>query len=271
MFSLSFLISSNNSCFGQDKMTYSNNYEVIYAVTGKKIGFKDYAEEPVLQTHHAIVSAVKKAFAEEGVDASAINISLYYADLFPGGNLPRKNRHSVSSKNTILSPWMKLTKTVSNSGATGIEIHFDVTHFRLVFDLFSESNDKTETNNFLEIPFVSSTCMKEMTEGYTDAVQNSEDRKVREIPDAFSCAPESVRQPLLSLFKSSPQDFVSPFVVNVMEELIFNCQDAARQYYSELYPRLAVKALQILESESNLEPMWWTKVVEQAKPIQQCQ
>jgi hypothetical protein len=58
---------------------------------------------------------------------------------------------------------------------------------------------------------------------------------------------------------------------SVHSQLFLYCQDEVKKYYSELYPRLAVRGLQILESESNPEPNWWTNVVDQIKPIQECQ
>ena len=64
---------------------------------------------------------------------------------------------------------------------------------------------------------------------------------------------------------------LSPFYFNVFDQLNRYCQDVAKEYYSELYPRLAVKGLQILERQSNPELMWWAEIIDQIEPIQECQ
>ena len=83
--------------------------------------------------------------------------------------------------------------------------------------------------------------------------------------------PEELREPLLFLFGQAKLNSYSSIAFASIYELDYYCQNAAREYYSELYPRLAVKALQILESQSEYDIVWWKEVIEKVKPIKECE
>ena len=89
----------------------------------------------------------------------------------------------------------------------------------------------------------------------------------------YSCVPEKLKEPLLALFQSSPLkniDGHSFFDWSVYFQLSLHCQDEAEQYYSELYPRLAIRGLKIIEDEYNPKSEWWTEIIDHIKPIQEC-
>lgn len=266
----SFIVQTNLNCFAQTKPSYFNNYTVINATTLTEHTGGTYTGELNEQTHLITTSAIKKALIEEGIDASAIEILLYYDWMFINDNLSSVKWDSKYRSNTISSPWLELTKTVSDSGETKIVIRIDATYARLINDLFSEPDDKYKMNSFLGIPSVQQTCFEQMTENYQAIKLSSEELTVSKVPNSFNCAPEELRKPLLSLFKSSSQEFSEPFLNHVAEELDSNCQDAARQYYEKLYPRLAVRALRILNNEFNSDLRWWREIVKQTKPIEKC-
>ena len=142
---------------------------------------------------------------------------------------------------------------------------------RLIYDLFSEpSFNKLDSNGFLEIPSIRSSCLGQVIRSYPSVRLNSPSLTLHEFRDSFDCVPEQLKKPLLSLFKSSEQDFIGSFEFPVFRELEYHCQGIAREYYSELYPRLAVRALHILSSESKPESKWWTEIVKDIEPVPEC-
>lgn len=259
-----------SSYVAQTKPPYWNKYKVINATTLTEHTGETYTGELNEQTHLITTSAIKKALIAEGVDASAIEILLYYDWMFINDDVVPVKQRLQSDNNTISSPWMQLTKTVSDSGETKIVIRIDATYARLIYDLFSESGDQYNTNSFLGIPSVQQTCFKQMTESYQTIKLSSEELTVGKVPNSFNCAPKELRKPLLSLFKSSLQEFSEPFLNHVAEELDSNCQNIARQYYERLYSRLAVRALNIINNEFNSDLHWWRKIMNQTKPVEKC-
>ena len=252
-------------CVAQTKPPYWNKYKVINATTLTEHTGGAYTGRLNEQTHLITTSAIK-----EGVDASEIEILLYFDWMFINDDITPIKQHLQSNNNTISSPWMQVTKTVSDSGEIVLLIRIDATYARLINDLFSESGDQYNKNSFLGIPSVQQTCFKQMTESYQTIKLSSEELTVSTVPNSFNCAPEELRKPLLSLFKSSRQEFSEPFLNHVVEELDSNCQIVARQYYKKLYSRLAVRALSILNNEFNSDFCWWSEIVKQTKPIEKC-
>ena len=82
--------------------------------------------------------------------------------------------------------------------------------------------------------------------------------------------PEESREPLLFLFESSHPGLGS-YAQPVIDQLNYYCQNIAGKYYSELYPNLAIKALQILGSESKSKSKWWTEIVKPVEQTEECQ
>ena len=252
-------------------------YEVIGATTGKKIEEIMYAEKRVIETHITAVSAIKKALANEGIDPASVRVLLYYDGLTIDDSLPPRMWQAKPHPNTISSPWLDLTRTVTTSGKTQITIRIDATAARLMRDVYSKPEDKTnniENNNFLSIPSVKVSCFKKIINEYEKygVIKKLAVEQVREI---YGCVPEQLREPLLSLFQSSKQSGMrmvfGGFNFNVYDQLFLNCQDEAEEYYRELYPHLAVRGLEILEDEYNLESEWWTEILDRIKPSQKCQ
>ncbi len=275
LLSLSFLIGSSPlSCFGLDNVADSNNYEIIDAVTQIKLQ-KVYARTDIIQMYLVATAAMKDKILEKETDISSINIALYYAMFLefslPLANSPKEKWYPQRGERTISSPWLELTETVSVDGAREIEIRIDATGPKFVMDLFSDPyprlimdsffnpNDRAITTNFLQVDPMSETCFVEATGSYKDV---SIGGSTVIFPSGFSCVSEPLRRPLLSLFLSSKQEFFLPFRPYVFDKL-YECQDIAQDYYSELYTGLAIRALEILNSESEPEAMWWAGVLSQ--------
>ena len=246
--------------------TQNRDYEVIEATTGKKTdNIEYYAEDPVIETHRAAVSAIKKALANEGIDTSKVRIMLYYDPIAIRDDSPPRIWNSKSHPNTITSPWLDLTKTVTTNGETKITIRIDATAARVVSDLFSKSEHKYNISGFLSIPSVTESCLLWMTAQYTEAIFRG-----GLTPNRLSCAPEELRKPLISLFKSAKPSTGSLYEP-VIFELAYYCQNAVRAYYRELYSCLAVEGLQILDNKSKYDSQWWKKILEEVEPIQECE
>jgi hypothetical protein len=268
-------------------------YEVINATTGEKIEEKLYTkEERLIETHIAVVSAIKKALANQGVAASTVKVLLYYEGLAIKDSWPPRMWQNKPHPDTITSPWLDLTKTVTNSGETRITIRIDATAARLMSDLYSQPEDKSNASGFLSIPSIKSSCFDKIIYKYELAIltflgrippvtqdpkepwQDAKEAR-NESRKSFDCAPEELREPLMSLIKSSAHSGIGlafgGLDFTVPSQLFDDCQDEAEKYYSELYPQIVVRGLQILESELNSEPGWWTEIIDQIEPIQKCQ
>ena len=248
-------------------------YEVIGATTGKKIEKTLYAKERVIQTHIKTVSVIKKALANEGIDPKQIRVLLYYDGLTIRDSAPPRMWQSKLHLDTISSPWLDLTRTITTNNETEIIIRIDATAARLLVDLYSKPEDKSQIDSFLSIPTVKQSCHFKVSNEYEKYNLDRElaADKVRKI---YGCVPEKLREPLLSLFQSSQLaifDNSSFFPWSVHDQLFLHCQDEAEQYYSELYSRLAVRGLQILEDEFNPQSEWWTEIINRIKPIEECQ
>lgn len=263
---LPLLLTSNNLKLAQNDIDSLNkDYEVIQATTGEKESPRFYAEDPVVETHIQTVSAIKKALTEEGIDPDRVRVLLYYDPIAIRDDSPPRIWNSKPHPNTITSPWLDMTKTVTTSGETRITIRIDATSARVISDLFSEPQERENVSSFLSIPSITESCLFWMTERYTKARFEG-----GLIPDSLYCAPEELKKPLLSLFKSSKNGLGS-FFFPVVEELDYYCQNSARKYYSQLYPSLTIRGLKILENESKPDSKWWRKIIEQVQPIQECE
>jgi hypothetical protein len=231
------------------------------------------------------VSAIKKALADEGIDPSNVKVLLYYHGLTISDDSAPRMWQEKPHPDTITSPWLDLTKTVTNSGQTRVTIRIDATAVRLLKDLYSKPEDKFNESSFLSIPTIKEGCYFKVLRKYEISFLKAFGRPVppvnqdakqahEEFLKSSDCAPEKLREPLISLIKSSNKTTIGmPFGgldFTVHDQLFVNCQDEAEKYYSELYSRLAVRGLQILESESNPEPKWWTKVIDEIEPIKEC-
>lgn len=260
------LLNSSNLKLAQNDINSLNkDYEVIQATTGEKESPRFYAEDPVVETHIQTVSAIKKALADRGIDPDRVRVLLYYDPIAIRDDSPPRIWNSKPHPNTITSPWLDMTKTVTTSGETRITIRIDATAARVISDLFSKPEERDNVSSFLSIPTLTESCLFWMTEQYTKARFEG-----GLIPDSLYCAPEDLRKPLLSLFKSA-----KPSTGSLAEPVIFEfsyyCQNSARKYYSQLYPSLAIRGLKILESESNLDSKWWQNIIAHVQPIQECE
>jgi hypothetical protein len=258
---------------------------VINATTGEKIEEKLYTEERLIETHITAVSAIKKALANEGVAPSTVKVLLYYDGLAIKDSLLPRIWQNEPHRDTITSPWLDLTKTVTNSGETRITIRIDATAARLMSDLYSKPEDKFNASGFLSIPSIKFSCLEKIIHKYElpililfgrvpPVTQDAKEAR-NESRKSFDCAPEELREPLMSLIKSSDHSGIllafGGLSFTVPSQLFVHCQDEAEKYYSELYPQIAVRGLQIPESESNPESGWWTEIIDQIEPIQKCQ
>jgi hypothetical protein len=288
------LASSHLQLTEEDIQNNRDYFEVIDAATGKKEERTLYADKPVIQTHIMAVSAIRKALADEGIDPSNVKVLLYYQGLTIGDDLAPRMWQNKPHPDTISSPWLDLTKTVNTAGETRITIRIDATASRFLSDLFPESANKSNISGFLEIPAIKESCYSKLINTYQSVVlesiysqripMNGQRRPERkniksvegeargEVRKDYSCAPEKLREPLLSLMGISGIYSVIPNIPllysNSFETLNDECQNESEQYYGELYPQLAVRGLQILESELTNNSQWWIKVIDQIQPIQ---
>lgn len=281
---LPLLLASNDlKLTEQDIQNNRDYFEVIDAATGKKEERTLYADKPVIQTHIMAVSAIKKALANEGIDPSNVKVLLYYNGLTISDDSAPRVWQNKPHPDTISSPWLDLTKTVTTAGEIRITIRIDATTSRFLSDLFPESADKSNISDFLEIPAIKESCYSKLINTYQSVFlesfysqrrPESKNKKSvdEEVRKNYSCAPEELREPLLSLMRISPIYSVIPNIpllyLTSFESLNDGCQNKAKQYYSELYPQLAVRGLQILESELPNNSQWWIKVIDQIQPIQ---
>ncbi|NJL52214.1 MAG: hypothetical protein HC930_08335 [Hydrococcus sp. SU_1_0] len=205
--------------------------------------------------------------ANEGVDPSTVKVLLYYDHLIIDDSKPPRMWQVKPHPNTVTSPWLDLTRTVTNSAKNRITVRIDATGGRRLSDLFAKPEDIFNVSGFLSIPSIARSCSSRIISKYETAKRErlkslgtseskSEKWVVNEAQKSTKCAPEELREPLLSLIQSSdqPDRITDLFSLGVFGHLVNNCQDEAEEYYSELYPRLAVRGLQILESESTPEP-----------------
>jgi hypothetical protein len=264
----------------QDLQNNRDYYEVINATTGEKIAKKLYTEERLIETHITVVSAIEKALANQGVAPSTVKVLLYYDGLAINDSWPPRIWQNKPHPDTITSPWLDLTKTVTNSGETRITIRIDATAARLLSDLYSKPEDKSNASGFLSIPSIKESCYSEMLyhkyeKVFIEVIGIDKKWVANQFRKSYSCVPKELREPLLSLFQSSNHSGIrlafGGLSFTVPSQLFVHCQDEAEKYYSELYPQLAVRGLQILESELNPEPGWWTEIIDQIEPIQKCQ
>lgn len=262
-------------------------YEVINATTGEKIEQRRlyYARDRVIQSHIAEVSAIKKALANEGIDPSAVEVLLYFDGLTTDDSFLPRTWKEKPHLDTITSPWLDLTTTITTSKETRITIRIDATAARLLKDLYSKPEDKSNEGSFLSIPTIKESCYSNVFNKYLIAFQKSLGRRVppinqdakgahKEFLKSSDCAPEKLREPLISLINSSDKSGIGMsfgiFHSDIYAQLFVHCQDEAEKYYSELYPRLAVQGLQTLESESSPKLKWWTEVIDEIEPIKEC-
>lgn len=266
-----FLLGSSHWELTQNNInTKDRDYEVIEATTGKKETSQFYAEDPVIETHIATTSAIRKALANEGIDSSQITILLYYDPLAIRDNLPPRMWNSKSHTNTITSPWLDLTKIVTTSGKEKITIRIDATAARMIRDLYFNSEKLENAPGFLSIPSLRESCFLWIADTYRTVKLKSGLLELEQVPKSFDCVPKKQREPLLFLFESSHQDLGS-VAQPVIDQLNYYCQNTAREYYSKVYPSLALKGLQVLESNSEPKSKWWAEIFEPAKQTEKCQ
>lgn len=258
------LASSNLKLTIKDIEKIKNNrdyYEVIEATTGKQEVSQFYAEDQVIKTHIIAVSAIKKALANESIDLSKVRIVLYYDPIAIRDDLSSRIWNSKPHPNTISSPWLDLTKTITTSGETRITIRIDATAARIISDLFSKSKEKHHADSFLGIPSITESCFLRIADTYHTVKINSGRLKLKQVPKSFDCVPEELREPLLFLFESSYPGSLGSRAEPILNQLNYYCQNTVGEYYSKLYSNLTLKALQILESESKSKSKWWAEIV----------
>lgn len=269
----SLIISSEYLKAAQENATDFNSYRIINAVTGNELNLETYSKEvEIIKTNLTVTSEIRKTLVENGINLSKIDISLYFEGLFVSSLVDDYDQEQISNQmsndQTVSSPWMELTKTFLNSGEKKIEIKIDATDSRLMMDAFSYRGEAFTVKGFREIPDIKQTCFNKVEKAYVSN-KMSDGYEIFELADAFDCVPKPMRRPLLSLFESSDQVFLSTMTELVYQKLDI-CSIKVQDYYSRLYPLLALRALQILESNSNPEPFWWMDIVKQIHPIQVC-
>ena len=126
------IVFGNSSSVAQVEPPYFNKYKVINATTLIEHTGGTYTGELNEQTHLITTSAIKKALIEEGIDASAIEILLYFDYVSISDDLPSRKWDSKFKPNTVSSPWLELTKTVTDLGKEKIVIGIDATYARLI-------------------------------------------------------------------------------------------------------------------------------------------
>ena len=260
-------------------------YEVIGATTGEKIEKTLYADERVIETHIKSVSAMRKTLTNEGIDPESIRVLIYYDNLIVDDSLLHRMWRTEDHPNTITSPWLDITKIITIFGETKITIRIDATGSRHLSDLFTKSENISNIGNFLSIPSITRNCSSRIISKYETAklerfknIGTSESKSSRWVVDetrkSTGCAPKELRDPLISLIQSSDEHITITnsflFNLSVFGHLVFNCQDEAEEYYSELYSNLAVKGLQVMESKSRSKSKWWTEIIGNIKPIKEC-
>lgn len=284
---LPLLLASNDlKMTEQDLQNNRDYYEFINATTGEKIEDKLYTEDRIVETHIKVVSAIKQALVNEDIDLSNVRILLYYDGLTESDSQAPRMWQAKPHPDTITSPWLDLTRTVTNSGETRVTIRIDATAARLLKDLYSKPKDKFNEDSFLSTPTIKESCYFKVIYKYEISFLKAFGRPVppinqdakgahEEFLKSSDCAPEKLREPLISLIKSSSKTNIGMAFAgmdfNVYDQLFVYCQDEAEKYYSGLYPRLIVRGLQILESKSSSKPNWWTEVIDEIEPIKECE
>ena len=268
---LPLLLGANHSELTEkDIQNNKNFYEVINATTGEKETSQFYAEDEVVKTHGITVSALRKALDRKGFDASQVRILLYYDPIAVRDDLLPRMWNSKSHPNTITSPWLDVTKIKTTSGKTKITIRIDATSARVVNDLFSKLEKQNDVGGFLSISPIRESCFLWIGDTYSNEKLNNGTLELKQVPRSFDCVLEELREPLLFLFELSHTGLGS-LVELVIVQLNNYCQDTARQYYSELYPSLALRALQILENKSKPKPKWWIEIFKPVEQTEECQ
>jgi hypothetical protein len=287
---LPLLVASSHLQLTEEDIQNNRDYfEVIDAATGKKEERTLYDDKPVIQTHIMAVSAIKKALADEGINPSNVKVLLYYQGLTISDDSAPGMWQNKPHPDTISSPWLDLTKTETTAGETRITIRIDATASRLLSDLFPESANKSNISGFLEIPAIKESCYSKLINTYQSVLLESfysqrrlestnkksvEGEARGEVRKEYSCVPEELREPLLSLMGISDiyiaKIDIPLLYITSVESLNNRCHNEAEQYYSELYPQLAVRGLQILENELTANHQWWIKGIDQIEPIKKC-
>lgn len=267
------LLCSSCSNLAQANETDFNSYKVINANTGNELNFETFSEEvEIIKAHLALVLGIKKTLLKNKIDISKVDISLYLEELSTSRNTSWRTNQSNSNSKIISSPWIELTETINKYGETEIELKIDAGYVRLMMDLFPDPENKVVTEKFQEIPVLNSTCFDEIGNAYTNYITGfyrPYGREIFDLVDAFDCAPELLKIPLMSLLISAPKTNLFPKTQSVYQRLD-SCLSTAQDYYSDLYPLLALRAFEILDSNSNHKPTWWTEITEQIDSIQIC-
>ncbi|MEL6438876.1 MAG: hypothetical protein AAFQ80_06435 [Cyanobacteria bacterium J06621_8] len=262
-------------------------YEVINATTGKKIEKVLYAEERVIETHIKSVLAIKEALTDEGIDPSQIRVLLYYDGLTIDDSSPPRIWQNKPHPDTISSPWLDLTRTISIDGESKITVRIDATAARLMLDLYSEPEYQSNIDNFLSIHSIRESCFARIVEKYEIAykaafssviilpLSQSKKEKFNEYLRSLNCLPKELREPMRALIKSSNKTLIGTAIggldFTTYNQLFFYCQDQAQKYYSELYAKLAIQGLRILESRLDPRMRWWIDASEGAEAVKECQ
>lgn len=98
-----FIVFNNSKCIAQVNPPYINKYKVINATTLTEHTGGAYTGKLNEQTHLITTSAIKKALIEEGVDASTIEILLYFDYVSISDDLSPRKWDSKSKPNTVSS------------------------------------------------------------------------------------------------------------------------------------------------------------------------
>ena len=267
MLILLFLLGTTSVGFAQSQIPDFNSYQIVSASTGNVYELKAFDEEKIIQTNLEVISKVKNILIRNKIDVSKINILLYVDELSTDIKRLRTEKNSINLQ-VVSSPWIELAQTINNSKTTEIELKIDAGYVRLMMDLFSYQNEAITVQGFRKIPYIDSACFKKIEKAYISN-EMSDGYEIFQLANAFDCVPKPMRRPLLSLFESSPQTDLFPITESVYQKLD-SCLDTAKKYYSQLYPRLILRGLQILESKSDPESLWWIEILEQLEPINRC-
>lgn len=262
------LLSSTCLSAEKNKKGDFNSFQIISVGTSNRYDLEAFGEVEIIKTHLNVITNIKKVLLKNKIDVSKIDVSMYVDELATDKNIQRKKWKSVDNSDTVSSPWIEVVQGINNYGKTETELKIDAGYVRLMMDLFSYKNESIIIKDFRAIPLIDSACFHKIERAYISN-QMFDGYEIFELADAFKCAPKPIKRPLLSLFESSPQTDLFPMTEFVYQTLD-SCLSTASEYYTELYPRLALKGLQILKSESNHEPMWWVEIVEKTQPMKRC-
>ncbi|NEQ99499.1 MAG: hypothetical protein F6K30_22815 [Cyanothece sp. SIO2G6] len=228
---------------------------------------------------------IQHRFAQEGIEISPDQLFLYQSQLSVLNShledIPDGTAVIHRNGKTVSSPWLELVE-IGVEEENRFEVHIDATDNRYLLDIFSNQYGRhhVEQVSFMQIPYIRERCLESAYQSYEarafGEVGGYEDLRTMAqqglFPASFACIPPISRHPLLSLFLSSQQPSVVPFLPfqrYAESRLSTGCHTVAEPYYRELLPELALEALNLLQVDAEINSVWWADVVDKVekKPV----